>query len=327
MPVGGLRPLDPREQRRHKIRNVFHSALLLVGMIAILCLCAWLIAGLEGVLWALIGSAAALFVAPRASPRLILKMYRAQEIPRHTLPEVHHVLSLIAGRARLPAAPRLYYVPSAMLNAFAVGRPHDAAIAVTDGLLRTLELRELAAVLAHEISHVRNNDLVVMSLADVIAQVTRIMAFAGMLLLMVSLPAWLAEYGRLPWLLILVLMLAPTFGSLLQLALSRAREYDADLDAAGLTGDPVALARALQKMDRLQGGFIERVLLPGQRIPDPSLLRTHPPIEKRISRLLSLSKSSPAAPIVVPKRGQIEMPLRYRPVRPRPRRRASGMWY
>lgn len=319
----GLKPLDPREQRRHKIRNLFHSAMLLVGMIALLCLCAWLIAGPEGIVWALIGGGLALVLAPGASPRLILGMYRAQEIPRHALPVVHDVLSLITTKAKLPAPPRLYYVPSAMLNAFAVGRPNDAAIALTDGLLRTLSLRELAGVLAHEISHIRNNDLVVMNLADVIAQVTRIMAFGGMLLMLVSLPVWLIEYGGIPWLLILVLMLAPTFGSLLQLALSRAREYDADLDAAGLTGDPVGLASALEKMERLQGGFIERILLPGARIPDPSLLRTHPPIEKRISRLLSLSALEQEEPII----GQIDVPLDYPIVRLPPRRRITGMWY
>ena len=202
-------------------------------------------------------------------------------------------------------------------------RPPDAALAVTDGLLRALSLRELAGVLAHEISHIRNNDLVVMSLADVIAQLTRIMAMGGMLLLLITLPAWLAEYGGFPWRLILVLMLAPAFGSLLQLALSRAREYDADLDAAGLTGDPAGLAAALAKMERVQSGFVERIMLPGPRIPDPSLLRTHPPIEKRINRLLSLSSSgkaiSPARPI--------DVPLDFPAVRPRPRRRVSGMWY
>lgn len=297
--------------------------MLLVGMIALLCLCAWLIAGPEGVLWALIGGGLALVVAPGTSPRLVLGMYRAQEIPRHALPVVHDILSIVAAKAELPAPPRLYYIPSSMLNAFAVGRPHDAAIAVTDGLLRALSLREMAGVLAHEISHIRNNDLVVMSLADVIAQVTRIMALGGMLLMMVSLPVWLAEYGGIPWLLILVLMLAPTFGSLLQLALSRAREYDADLDAAGLTGDPVGLASALEKMERLQGGFIERILLPGGRIPDPSLLRTHPPIEKRVSRLLSLSAAAPPEPAI----GQIDVPLDYPIVRLRPRRRMTGMWY
>lgn len=105
--MGGLRPLDVRQQRQHKIRNGVHSALLLVGMIALLCLCAWLMAGPEGVLWALIGGGTALLLAPQASPKMILRMYRAQEIPRNTLPEVHKLLSLIAERARLPRTPRL----------------------------------------------------------------------------------------------------------------------------------------------------------------------------------------------------------------------------
>jgi heat shock protein HtpX len=181
----------------------------------------------------------------------------------------------------------------------------------------------LPASAPHEISHIRNNDLVVMSLSDVIAQLTRVMAIGGVFLMLVSLPVWLIEHGGFPWLLILFLMLAPTFGSLLQLALSRAREYDADLDAAGLTGDPVGLASALEKMERLQGGFMERILLPGPRIPNPSLLRTHPPIEKQLRRLSSLSTSEGA----ISAARQTDVPLDYPPVRPRPRRRMSGMWY
>ena len=90
----------------------------------------------------------------------------------------------------------------------------------------------------------------------------------------------------MPWLLVLTLALAPTFVSLLQLALSRAREFDADIDAAGLTGDPVGLASALDKLQRRQGSLWETILMPGGRIPDPSLLRTHPKTEERIVRLL-----------------------------------------
>ncbi len=320
-----LAPLDHDQQRRHKRRNLCQTALLLSGMVLLLAVCAWSLAGIEGVLWAVIGGTAGLLLSPRISPRLVLAMYGAREIPRHQLPDLHALLSVIAKRADLPVIPRLFYVPSAMLNAFAVGRRDDAAIALTDGILRTLTMRELAGVLAHEVSHVRNNDLWVMNLADVMSRITRMMAFAGLLLLMFTLPMWLAQYGTVPWLLVLTLAFAPTFVSLLQLALSRAREFDADIDAAGITGDPLGLAAALDKLERRHGGLWESILMPGGRIPDPSLLRTHPKTEERIERLLSLIPE----PVVVPDRASegLVLPSLFSTVTARPRRRLSGLWY
>jgi heat shock protein HtpX len=320
-----LAALDHEQQRWHKLRNVFQTALLLGGMVLLLAVCAWSVAGADGVLWAVIGGSLALMLSPRISPRLVLAMYGAREVPRHHLPDAYAVLDAIVERARLPAMPRLFYVPSAMLNAFAVGRRDDAAIALTDGILRTLNMRELAGVLAHEVSHVRNNDLWVMNLADVMSRITRMMAFAGLMLLLVTLPIWLTQYGTVPWLLVLTLALAPTFVSLLQLALSRAREFDADIDAAGLTGDPVGLASALDKLQRRQGSLWETILMPGGRIPDPSLLRTHPKTEERIERLMSLIPEH----AVTPFRGResVVMPSTFPTVIARPRRRFTGLWY
>ena len=202
-------------------------------------------------------------------------------------------------RAELPAMPRLYYVPSRMMNAFAVGKPEDSAIAVTDGLLRGLSLRQLTGVLAHEISHVRNGDLKVMALGDVLTRLTGLMSTFGLIALAFSLPAMMAAGLQVPWLAILLLIFAPTIGGLMQLALSRAREYDADLDAAGLTGDPQGLASALVTLERRQGRLWEGLLLPGSRLPDPSLLRTHPRTEDRVERLMSLTPA-PQPSIDVP---------------------------
>jgi heat shock protein HtpX len=192
-------------------------------------------------------------------------------------------------------------------------------------MLRTLNMRQLAGVLAHEVSHVRNNDLWVMNLADVMSRITRMMAFAGLMLLLFALPIWLTQYGTVPWLLVLTLALAPTFVSLLQLALSRAREFDADIDAAGLTGDPVGLASALDKLQRRQGSLWETILMPGGRIPDPSLLRTHPKTEERIERLMSLIPEQAVMPFRGPDR--IGIPSMFPTVIARPRRRFTGLWY
>lgn len=324
-----LRPqshLNEAERRRHKAANVMQSLLLLGGMMAIAALCAWALFGTEGLLWGAIGGALALLLSPRVSPRVILPMYRARPITRRQLPDLVDVVERIAARAGLPRPPTLYYVPSSTLNAFAVGSPEESSIAVTDGMLRAMSLREMVGVLAHEISHIRNRDLWVMNLADTMSRLTATMAHIGFFLVFFTLPLSLAGEMRFPWLLILILWLAPTAGSLLQLALSRTREYDADLDAAALTGDPVALASALARIERRQGRVWEDLFMPGRRIPDPSLLRTHPPTEERIERLLALRPPSERR-MEKASRPVLEVHNPFAPVAGRPRWRFTGHWY
>jgi heat shock protein HtpX len=310
--------------RRHKLLNLAQSLLLLGGMLGILATCAWSIWGVSGVVWALLGGGMSLLLTPSVAPEWVMRLYRAHRLDAHELPEVHLILAHLAERAELPATPALYYLPSPLLNAFAVGNARHAAIAVTDGLLRRLSARELAGVLAHEISHVRSNDLWLMNLADLISRLTSLMSWLGQLLLLLNLPAMAMGVTGVPWLLVIILILSPTLLALLQLALSRAREYDADLDAALLTGDPEGLAAALARLDRLQGRYWEEIVLPGRRMPEPSLLRTHPPTEERIARLRSLRGE-------LPRLARPSMPVHglgvFGPVADQPRWRWPGVWY
>jgi heat shock protein HtpX len=172
-----------------------------------------------------------------------------------------------------------------MLNAFAVGQRNDAAIAMTDGLIRSMDLRQLSGILAHEMSHIANGDLKVMGLADILNRVTSFMSTLGLL----GIPAVFGMGLDLPVGGLLLLIFAPTIGGLLQLGLSRSREYDADLDGASLTGDPEGLAMALTYLEERQRGIWEGLFLPGARMPQPSLLRTHPKTEHRVARLRALS--------------------------------------
>lgn len=320
-----LAPLDRAQQRRHRLRNLLQSVLLLGGMVALLSLCGWVVAGGEGILWLTLAGFLSLLWSPRVAPHLILRLYRGRRLRPEEVPAVFEALWEIGRRAGLPQPPDLFYVPSATLNAFTVGSRGAYAVAVTDGLLRRLSLRELIGVLAHEVSHIRNNDIWIMGLADTVSRLTRFMSLAGVLLLLLNLPLLLLRFGSFPWLLVGLLIFAPTIGSLLQLALSRTREYDADLDAAGLTGDPEGLAAGLDRLERYQGRFWEELVLPGRRIPEPSVLRTHPPTAERIRRLLSIRAPRPAAefrrdaPILLP-----EVLPRHRP---RPRWRVTGLWY
>ncbi len=315
------------ERRRHKLRNLFHSVLLICGMAAILGVSAYTLWGPEGVSWAVLGSALAFALSPNIPPEWVMRMYRAVPIRRHDFPELHEVVESLAQRAELPRTPRLYWIASPILNAFAVGRPEHAAIAVTDGILRALTLRELAGVLAHEISHIRNNDLWIMQLADTMSRFTSLLSYFGQLLLFLNFPLLLTGQVTFSWLGVLILVFAPTLMALLQLALSRAREFDADLDAAGLTGDPAGLASALEKLERYQGRFWEEILFPGRRIPEPSLLRTHPPTEERIRRLLSLYGRQTKPPEDRWMESRARLPDHFATALGPPRFHWPGVWY
>jgi heat shock protein HtpX len=216
-----------------------------------------------------------------------------------------------------------------MVNAFAVGSPEHSAIGITAGLLRGLDRRELAGVLAHEISHIRRRDTWVMSLADLITRATHGLSVIGQVLLLLNFPLLLMGALTVPWTAVLLLILAPTLSGLLQLALSRAREYDADLGAVELTGDPRGLASALGRLERLNAGWIERIFLPGRRVPDPSLLRTHPSTAERIRRLHELegrptSAEPPDRMMPEVPAGAVRIPVR---VVRGPRWHLSGLWY
>lgn len=312
--------------RVHRLKNVLQSGLLIVGMASIAAACAWTIWGGDGVVWVFSGVALALVLSPSIPPTFLLSMYRAEPLDRAEFPEGYEILKELARRADLPSVPQLYYIPSSLLNAFAVGNLRSAAIAVTDGLVRTLSLRELTGVLAHEVSHVRNNDLWIMNLADTMSRITGWFSYFGIFLLVLNLPLFLAGTTGVSWILIFLLIFAPTLMSLLQLALSRTREFDADLDAAELTGDPVGLASALEKLERYHGRFWEEFFFPGRQIPEPSLLRTHPPTEQRVRRLLELKQPAHYAADLRPLR-PVSMPESLRLVKGPPRWRWPGLWY
>jgi len=273
---------------RHRLLNLAQSALLLGLMAAIAWVSVTAILGPETGAMVALGMVAGLILAPDLSRRMILSAYQAQRLTGRDAPGLVGALAELARRAGLPRAPALYRVPSSLPNAFAMGTPEDSSICVTDGLLELLDGRELAGVLAHEVGHIANRDLWVMGVADVMSRLVSLASWVGQFLLLLNLPLLMAGLVHVPWSVVALLIFAPTLMALVQLGLSRTREYDADRAAADLTGDPEGLIRALGKLDRLTGRFWEEIFLPGRRIPDPSLLRTHPPTESRVRRLREL---------------------------------------
>ena len=320
--------LDDARRREHKARNVLHSALLVGGLGLVTTFSAWLLWDWTGVLIALAWIGVLYAFAPRLPPALIMRMYRARWIDPRQGGQIGYILEVLARRAGLPAVPALYVIPSMTLNAFATGTPGKAVIGVTEGLLRRLSLRELGGVLAHELSHVRNNDLAVMGLADVMTRFTQVLSYLAVFLAIINVPAMLLGDSDISFSALLLLYLAPAIGNLLQLGLSRTREYDADLEAAMLTGDPRDLAAALDKLERYQGHFWEDLMfpVPGRRIPQPSLLRSHPPTQARIARLLALENRDMPPPIEIVEEPSVSM-VGFGPGSMQPRYRFPGVWF
>lgn len=235
------------------------------------------------------------------SDRIVLAMNHAQELPPERLPWLHNMVAELAQEANIPR-PRLFVIPEAQPNAFATGRnPEHGVVAVTAGILDLLDQRQLRGVLAHEIAHIKNRDILVASVAAAIATIVTYVA---------QMLGWNAllggrrddGHGASPVVALLVAFLAPIAATIIQLAISRSREYLADETGAALSGDPEALASALLAMQRTSRAipadtapataslFIVNPLAGGSLI---KLFSTHPPIEDRVARLREMSVSEP----------------------------------
>ena len=279
--------LDPRMQRRQRARNAVRSTLLLGCLLMVAAGLGWLLFATAGLLWTLAMASLVIALRPRIPPRLVLALYRAEPLPATVAPALHWMLAELVERAGLHHAPALFYVPSGVPNCFCVGHGEGAALAVTDGLLRRLSYREVAGVLAHELGHLRAGDPAVMSLSDVIGWLCRELGLLALLAFPVGV---MLAFGGQPLLLLVcaVLAMLPNAVTLLQLALFRSREFDADLAAARLTGDPEGLACALEALEWPSGRSWERLLVGRGRVPDPLVLRTHPATQERVRRLREL---------------------------------------
>lgn len=273
---------------RHRFAHALQSVALL-GMMALLL--AWLAWILGGLLLALLAVALVLWLymaTPQVASWLAVRTVGATPLPPDAVPGLYRIVGELARRAELPRAPRLYYIPHPLVNALTVGSRTDPVIVLSDGLLRRLPGEEITAVLAHEIAHIKHGDIRLMTFADLASRMTRVLSLTGQFLILVNLPLLMIAEEPLPWLPLIVMALAPLGSDLLQLGLSRVREYDADVGAVHLLGDPMPLARALARLEQLQRGMLERFLLPGGGMNEPGLLRTHPPSEARIARLLAM---------------------------------------
>jgi len=310
---------------QHKTRNALQSLLMIGAMGG---LCGWLAWFLGGMPLALYSAVLILFLYrlnPVASPELAMRLFNARPLTEQESPALSQLVAELARRAGLANPPKLFYMPSDVMNAFSTGTRRHAAIALSDGLLRRLEWHELTGVLAHEMMHIVHQDIRLMAFADLTSRLTGFLSLAGQILLLINLPLLVLGQATIPWPPILMLLAAPTVSTLVQLALSRSREYEADLGAVELTDDPVGLAAALSKLESPRQGLLERIFHPGPRIPDPSMLRTHPPTQERVRRLLEIARDQSGQHPPHRTVADLSHLLAHQPYRPRWHR--NGMWY
>jgi heat shock protein HtpX len=278
--------------------NTFKTTVLLTGLTLILIVAGEYLGGTNGALIAFVIASATNFFSYFYSDKLALRMYRAQPVTREELPRVYAIVEQLTARANIPM-PKIYVLPTESPNAFATGRnPQHASVAVTHGILEMLNDDELAGVLAHELSHVRNRDILTSSIAATLA---------GAITILARMAFWFGalagfgggdrrdrEGGGLGAL--FMLFLAPVAAMMIQLWVSRTREFEADASGARLTGNPYGLASALEKISGTSRRvpllaspssahmFIIAPLLSGQSFA--SLFSTHPPVQQRIQRLI-----------------------------------------
>ena len=283
--------------------NLFKTAVLLAALTSLVVLIGQAIGGQQGMLIAFILAVAMNFGSYWFSDRIVLAMYRAQPIEEAQAPDLYRIVRRLTTRAGIPM-PRVYLIPGDTPNAFATGRsPQHAAVAVTEGIMRMLDDEELEGVLAHELSHVKNRDTLTMTIAA---------TMAGVITYLAHMAQWAAIFGGGRrddeegsgggvFGALLMAILAPIAAMLIQLAISRAREFQADASGAQLAGRPWGLAKALEKlemasrlapMDATPATAHLFIVNPLRGEGLATLFSTHPPIQERIARLRAMATRS-----------------------------------
>ena len=277
--------------------NLMKTAILMAAITALFMAIGSLLGGRQGMMLALIVALGMNFFSYWFSDKLVLKMYNAQEVDESSAPQFYRMVRELAQRAQLPM-PKVYLINEDAPNAFATGRnPEHAAVAATTGILRVLSERELRGVMAHELAHVRHRDILISTVSATMAGAISMLANFAMFF------GGRDGEGRRanPIVGLLVMILAPIAAGLIQMAISRAREFEADRGGAEISGDPRSLASALQKIHQYaQGTRLETA----ERHPETAqmmimnplsagglrgLFSTHPSTEERVERLLAMA--------------------------------------
>ena len=307
--------------------NNVQAVVLLVAFTALFIAAAWPLIGAWSLPIVAATIAGIVALALRLPPQTIMRLYGARPQVSATMKQLELLADNLARRAALPRAPRLFVVPSMMLTAFSAGTPQSSTIAVTEGLLRRLTMREIAGVFAREVSHIAQGDLTVLAVADFVTRAGQLMYYAGVALAALNLYHLLTHDELVSWWSVALLVLAPVLLNLLQFSLSHTREPEADRAGALLTGDPMGLASAISRLESSTGTLAEDLIppVPARRVPQPSMLRCPPPLAQRIARLHAL-EAPPMPPLDIAEGPRISL-IGVGPIEMRPRYRWPGVWF
>ena len=280
--------------------NRLKTAMLLAALTALLVWIGYALGGQAGLMIALVFAGVMNFASYWWSDKIVLRMYNAQEVSESEAPELYRIVRELAMRANIPV-PKVYLIPEETPNAFATGRnPQHAAVAVTAGITRLLSREELAAVLAHELGHVRNRDTLIMTVAATIAGALSMITNIAMWGMMLGGRTDDDEDGASPLAGLVGIIVAPIAAALIQMAISRSREFLADESGARLSGNPLALASALRKIDEwsrrtpIHSGSPATahlfIINPFAGMNMSRMFSTHPSTEARVERLEAMSR-------------------------------------
>jgi heat shock protein HtpX len=282
--------------------NMLKTTLLMTVLTVMLILVGGLIGGNNGMMFAFVFALAINFGSYWFSDKIVLAMYHAKEITREQNPTIFEIVQDLTTRASLPM-PRIYMIDSDQPNAFATGRdPQHAAVAVTNGIMQLMPKNEIRGVIAHELSHVKHRDILISSIAATIA---------GAITMLANMAQWAMIFGGFggrgsrddegsnPIAALVMIIVAPIAAMMVQMAISRSREYDADKGGAEMSGDPMALANALRRLETAKEEIPMKatpatahmfIINPLSGKSFKNMFSTHPPIEDRIARLEEMAR-------------------------------------
>ncbi len=274
-------------RRHHRLGNQIQTLLLIITIAGLLGLLGFVLGGMAGAKLTMIVAALGLALTPSVPPAFAMARMGARPMDPGQFSELYAICGRLARRAGLERMPALYYLPSKQPNAFAMGNGRASGIGITHGLLSALNTREMAGILSHEITHIRHNDTQVMAISAVFGRLIGILAVTGQVMLIVCLPLVLSGMMQVNLMILAVLAFAPWLSMFIFQALSRTREFEADMGSVALLNDPEALASALVKVEAWQRTVLQR-FFPYIGRSDP-MLTSHPPTKERIRRLMAFS--------------------------------------
>ncbi len=309
------------------LSNYIQAALLLAGFGGLLIAVLWSQLDQGALVAAGLAAVGIVLLAARTPPATAMLIYGARPYESGDLAQFDNIARELARRAGIASPPRLYLMPSLLVTAFSIGNSKRFAIALTEGLLRRLTMREVAAILARQIAYAQRGDLFVFGVADIISRCAQGLYYGGLALAALNVLGSVTGADTIPWLSVALMVLAPVLMNGMQLALSHAREFEVDRAAALLTGDPLGVASAISRLDAFAGSPLDDLIppVPARKVALPSMLWLSTDVDRRVAAVTAF-QAPPMPPLDTTEGPRISL-IGVGPIELRPRYRWPGVWF